>query len=132
MGMDDNFSDINIVHKDYIGDFENKFFDLITSRTKLDEHYLIEIKKSEGILENDENSTHNINVGIAAAITAYSRIHMSQFKNNPDYTLYYTDTDSIYINKPLPEYLVSNKILGKMKLEYIIKKLYFYQLKFII
>lgn len=50
---------------------------------------------------------------------------MSQFKNNPDYNLYYTDTDSIYIDKPLSDHLVNSKILGKMKLEYIIKKAIF-------
>ena len=46
------------------------------------------------------NETHsNISIGIASAITAYSRIHMTQFKNNSDYNLYYSDTDSIYIDK---------------------------------
>ena len=44
------------------------------------------------------------------------------FKNNPDFILYYSDTDSIYINKPLPEYLVSDKILGQMKLENVLTK----------
>jgi hypothetical protein len=28
--MDDNFSEINIIHKDYIADFENKFIDSIS------------------------------------------------------------------------------------------------------
>jgi hypothetical protein len=112
--MDDNFSDINIIHKDYINDFENKFFDLISDRVELGDSFLIQLKKSENI---EENSTHNINVGIAAAITAYSRIYMSQFKNNPDFNLYYSDTDSAYIDKPLPDHLVHSKALGKMKLE---------------
>jgi len=69
--------------------------------------------------------THNVSIGIAAAITAYARIHMSQFKNNPDFNLYYSDTDSIYIDKPLPEEMRSNTILGKMKLEYILKNAIF-------
>lgn len=34
---------------------------------------------------------------------------MSQFKNNLNYNLYYSDTDSIYIDKPLPDHLVSDK-----------------------
>jgi hypothetical protein len=61
--------------------------------------------------------THNVSIGIAAAITAYARIHMSQFKNNPNFNLYYSDTDSIYIDKPLPDHMISSTILGKMKLE---------------
>jgi len=64
--------------------------------------------------------THNVSIGIAAAITAYARIHMSQFKNNSNFNLYYTDTDSIYIDKPLSDDLVNNKILGKMKLENVL------------
>jgi hypothetical protein len=45
---------------------------------------------------------------------------MSQFKNNPNFRLYYSDTDSIYIDRPLPDNFISNTILGKMKLEYIL------------
>jgi len=45
---------------------------------------------------------------------------MSQFKNNPNFKLFYSDTDSIYIDRPLPEDMVSNTILGKMKLENIL------------
>ena len=43
----------------------------------------------------------NISLPIAAAVTAYARIHMTQFINNPHYILYYTDTESIVIDKPL-------------------------------
>lgn len=66
--------------------------------------------------------THNTNIAIASAITAYARVHMSQFKNNPDYNLYYSDTDSIYIDKPLSDELVNSKVLGLMKLENILNK----------
>jgi hypothetical protein len=44
------------------------------------------------------SETHNVNVGIASAITALARIHMSKFKNNSNFNLYYTDTDSIFID----------------------------------
>jgi len=71
---------------------------------------------------DNASETHNVSIPIAAAITAYARIHMSQFKNNIDYNLYYSDTDSIYIDKPLSEDLISETILGKMKLENIITK----------
>jgi DNA polymerase elongation subunit (family B) len=45
---------------------------------------------------------------------------MSQFKNNPNFNLYYSDTDSIYIDKPLPDEFISSTVLGKLKLENII------------
>jgi len=81
--------------------------------------------KSKDVNTLLDNASETHNIAIASAITAYARIHMSQFKNNPDYNLYYTDTDSIYIDKPLNDSLVNNKILGKMKLEHIIKKAIF-------
>ena len=70
-------------------------------------------------LANDANEGYTVplgNVAIASAITALARVHMSQFKNNKNYNLYYTDTDSAIIDKPLPDYLVGNN-LGKMTLE---------------
>ena len=72
--------------------------------------------------EQNNRSNNNINIAIASSITAYARIHMSQFKNLPGYKLYYSDTDSAYYNKPLPDYLVSNTLLGKMKLESVNSK----------
>lgn len=62
------------------------------------------------------NST-GVSVSIASAVTAYARVYMSTFKNNPGYNLYYTDTDSIFIDKELDPRLV-NSNLGNMKLEY--------------
>lgn len=56
---------------------------------------------------------------MSSAITAYARIHMSQFKNKirlirfPDFNLYYTDTDSVYINRLLPDNMINSKVLGK-------------------
>jgi hypothetical protein len=74
---------------------------------------------------NDYLESHNINIAIASAITAYARIHMSQFKNNPNFNLYYTDTDSAYIDRPFPKHLVNSKVLGLMKLENVLKKAIF-------
>jgi DNA polymerase type B, organellar and viral len=70
---------------------------------------------------SNENHFYN---SIGIAITAYSRIYMTQFKNNPNFELYYSDTDSIDINKPLPNNCVG-KELGKMKLEYIFNEAVF-------
>jgi len=68
--------------------------------------------------EESEKKSLNISVPISAAVTACARIHMSKFKTMKDITLYYSDTDSIDIDKPLdPMYIGSE--LGKMKLEHI-------------
>ena len=56
-------------------------------------------------------------MAIGAAVTANARIYMTQFKNNPDLKLYYSDTDSIFTDKPLPDYLVNETRLGSFKLE---------------
>lgn len=64
----------------------------------------------------------NINIAIGAAVTANARVYMSQFKNIQDFSLYYSDTDSIFIDKPLSQQLVSDKKLGLMKLEYVLTK----------
>jgi hypothetical protein len=44
---------------------------------------------------------------------------MTQFKNNPKIKLYYTDTDSIYVDEDseIDPSLIDNKMLGKLKLE---------------
>jgi hypothetical protein len=44
----------------------------------------------------------DVNIAIASAITSEARVYMSNFKNNPNFKLYYSDTDSIVIDKPLP------------------------------
>ncbi len=115
-GMDDNFANINVIHKDYFNDFENKFFDQIEDKIDLGDHVIVFCNKLEETNEND-NSKHNVSISIAAAITAYARIHMSQFKNNPKINLYYSDTDSIYTDSDIEENLIDDKSLGKLKLE---------------
>lgn len=41
-GMDDNFSEISIIHEDFYSDFENKYLDNIKNLIKLDEYFLVE------------------------------------------------------------------------------------------
>jgi DNA polymerase type B, organellar and viral len=123
-GMDDSFANVTIFdtfeefklwfkdHNEDVIQFEelgNKV--MVQHRSDL----LNEYTDEHGNLE-----THNVSIGIAAAVTAYARIHMSQFKNNPNFILYYSDTDSIYIDRPLPDEFISSTILGKMKLEYVL------------
>jgi len=122
--MDDNFSEINIIHKDYLADFENKFLEQIVEKIDLGEYVLIFYNKLNEI-NTENNSTHNVSIAIAAAITAYSRIHMSQFKNNPNINLYYSDTDSVFTDSDLDAFFIDDKILGKLKLETQNKKAIF-------
>ena len=121
-GMDDNFIVTEIMKKEDFDKFEkldkdNSILDVI----ELDDNLLIQSKNPKVELDtllDNASETHNVNISIAAAITAYARIHMSQFKNNDKYNLYYSDTDSVYIDSPLDELLIGSNI-GLMKLEYI-------------
>ncbi len=58
----------------------------------------------------------NVNIAIAASITAYARVHMSQFLAFPFLQIYYTDTDSIDVKGALPDKFIG-KELGQLKLE---------------
>ena len=64
-----------------------------------------------------ENIVPNSSISIAAAIAAYSRMIKYEHKiNNKDH-IYYSDTDSLILDKPLDDYLVG-KDLGKFDLEF--------------
>jgi len=54
------------------------------------------------------------NVAIASAVTAYGHIEMIKYKTLPGINVYYSDTDSLFIDKPLPNNMVGDD-LGKMK-----------------
>lgn len=63
------------------------------------------IKQNE-VKFKSEYSNVKSNVAIASAVTAYARIHMIKFKVlalQGKFNIYYTDTDSIFIDQPLPE-----------------------------
>lgn len=61
-------------------------------------------------------------IPIAAAITSYSRMYMNKIIGDKQYNVYYTDTDSIVVDKPLSRRKVSSNMLGKFKLEHKIKE----------
>lgn len=64
-------------------------------------------------------------IPIASEVAALSRTLMSTIFSHlvkNDYTIYYTDTDSIVVDKPLPEWMVGTNELGKMKLEYFVEE----------
>jgi len=128
-GMIDEFPDI-IIFKDkksfneFMKNTNLEILELIELGDKLLVKYRSDDKNQQTMLYGNLE-THNTNVAIASAITGYARVHMSQFKNNPDFILYYSDTDSAYISKPLPKDLVNSKVLGKMKLENVLDKAIF-------
>ena len=73
-------------------------------------HYLIQHR-------NNDQFGIDAYLPISIAVTAYARILMSTLKNRDDINLYYTDTDSVFIDEYLPNDMVDNKIIGKWKLE---------------
>lgn len=78
-----------------------------------------------------ENSSGDVNIAIASYITANARIYMSKFLADPaahfnvqGLIIYYTDTDSIVTNLPLPAQFVG-KELGQFKLEHVFEEAVF-------
>jgi len=68
------------------------------------------------------------NVPIAAAITAYSRMLINEFKllaMDLGLDLYYSDTDSLVVNGALPEQYIDSATLGQLKLEHVLEEGYF-------
>ena len=91
----------------------------------------IDINKDHILITYRPNTEDNLveaeysnSIAIASAITAYARVFMSQLKNNPDFELLYTDTDSYFIKGKLPDYMIGNK-LGQFKLENSYKEIVF-------
>jgi hypothetical protein len=68
--------------------------------------------------DSDFKRSINISIPISLTVTANARVHMSQFKTMEGVKIYYSDTDSIDMDKPLDPKFVG-KELGKMKLEHI-------------
>jgi DNA polymerase elongation subunit (family B) len=65
------------------------------------------------------------NVAIAAAVTAYSRMIINNYKLlalNLGLDLFYSDTDSLVLNGKLPPEHIDSATLGKLKLEHTIKE----------
>jgi hypothetical protein len=127
-GMEDSFSTIEIIDKNKFFKNIDEFYDNNTKFVELGDKIMVIYRTHQSevnTLLDGSKQTHNVSIPIASAITAYARILMSYFKNNPNFKLYYSDTDSGFFDKPLPDHLVDNKILGKMKLENICKKAIF-------
>ena len=90
-------------------------YDVIDVKTLTMDKILISYKAKEMLLDSDSK---NVSISVASAITAYARIVMSQFKNNPNYRVLYSDTDSIHTDHPIDPKYIGSKI-GQFKLENI-------------
>ena len=126
--MDTSFGETSVVSKSKYPKFEDKYADGITDILDLGESFLVQYRdkaKDEKTIVHGLYETHNSNIAVASAITAYGRILMSSLLNSTEYEVYYTDTNSIIVDKPLPSELVSDSELGKFKLEYQIEKAIF-------
>ena len=117
-GMCPNKPEHKIVNSCDLSNLASKV-DILSFLPLKNDRVFITFNKSNDV-EDDFKNSLNINVSIAAAVTAYGRIHMSKFKNSKEFDLYYSDTDSIDISKPLDNKYVG-KELGQMKLEYTFK-----------
>lgn len=94
----------------------NNGYSILVCETNLD--YLT-VKKYNLKVDGDVMSLKKptyANVAIASAITSEAQMKMMEYKNHPDFLVYYTDTDSLFTDKPIPEYLIG-KELGLMKNE---------------
>ena len=73
-------------------------------------------------VDNSElNNESKSSISIASAVTAYSRSYMYNIIKDNIQNIYYSDTDSLYLDRELPKELVDSNELGKFKLEYIFK-----------
>lgn len=107
--------------------WKSDIIDMIEVDTSIGKRILICRNTTANLNYNEDLDMYHgseVNVAIASAITSYARVHMSIFKNNPDFKLYYSDTDSGIFDAPLPDNMIGDK-LGQVKLEHVIKKAVF-------
>lgn len=92
--------------------------------------------KDPNLAFSSKNSSFKgVSIAIAAATTAYGRIHINRIKDTileKKGNIYYSDTDSIVTDIELPSDMIDPKAIGKLKLEHKIKKGYFISAKTLI
>ena len=129
-GMNTEMTKVEIIDNDtekinkYLDKINTSITDVILLENKIVLMYITNKftpSDIDNVFHDDVFHALDVNIAIASAITAYARIKMSYFKNNPSYKLFNSDTDNIVINKPLPDHLIG-KDLGLMKLEHTISK----------
>jgi hypothetical protein len=68
--------------------------------------------------ENNPFALKNVSIVVSAVVTASARIHMSQFKTNKNISIYYSDTDSLDVDRELDLKYIGHG-LGLLKLEHV-------------
>ena len=128
----------DILSCDNLGEMEIIKINTVPNLERIKHSYLRKLISSEEYLKYEKAnynaySSTNTAVQIASAVTAYARIEMHKLKTQYIENIYYSDTDSVFLDCKLPENLVSDTELGKIKLECKIKealfvapKLYYY------
>nr|YP_010462017.1 DNA polymerase [Hericium erinaceus]UUF93971.1 DNA polymerase [Hericium erinaceus] len=107
----------------------NKDIEIVTIQENLDKEELN--NQNEDLSFLTPHRSVKSNVAIASAVTAYARMEMVKFKVDPNITIYYTDTDSLFVDKPFNSELVGDEI-GLMKDELkgeVITRAYFLGIK---
>jgi len=117
----------NVYNKDlinYYGNYTifseikiNENITTILMSSNLDYSLLNELKQETNLELVSGFRNIKSHVGIASAVTSYARIEMMELKmllTKLNIKLYYTDTDSIFTDKEILEYLIG-KDLGQLK-----------------
>nr|QWO71454.1 DNA polymerase [Calocybe gambosa] len=130
---------LNILNKTENVDvlFTSKRLSFVKSHGVLDPD-VVDLFRNENLIEKPKNQfngdkdkpwgKNNSAVQLSAAITAYGRIYMSQFKNIHENLYFGGDTDSFILEKPLDSSMVG-KNLGQAELEQIIVEAFFHSKK---
>lgn len=106
-------------------------YTLVRGHTKINTDLLKMFDKTlENKLPITTGNYTQSSVPLAAAISSYARISMFRYKTLSENNWYYSDTDSIVLEKELSSDWVSPDELGKMKLEHKIIEGYFLGPKF--
>lgn len=116
---------IDITDRDVLVTYNPTISKNICKANEIDYIKVLNINPHKDMEKNKEFK--DVSIAIAAAVTAYARIYMSQIKLDiikNGGNIYYTDTDSIVSDIPLNNNIVGNK-LGQFKLVYFVKEGYF-------
>lgn len=86
----------------------------------------------QGEIEIPRHECRYVNPHVAAYITGYARLELIKLIHYCQATkrkVYYCDTDSAIVDKPLPPHMTDSKEFGKLKLEGVLKSAVFLQPK---
>nr|YP_009487326.1 hypothetical protein [Russula virescens]AWB36228.1 hypothetical protein [Russula virescens] len=98
-GMLDSFPNIKIINRNELDDFIIEYFDDSIKTVDLGNKIMVIYRTHQSevnIMIDGHTETHNVSIAIANAITSYTRIHMSQFKNNSN-LIYITLIQIVFI-----------------------------------